>query len=91
VSCRVRSALLGNKEKKTLEYLGCDIQTFRAHIESKFTLGMSWDNYGKWEIDHTIPIKYDNPSLEQVITRLHWKNTQPMWKPENASKGNRYI
>jgi hypothetical protein len=56
---------------------------------------MSWDNYGKWEIDHIVPIKYpDNgqvPTLEEVIERLHYLNTQPLWKPDNASKGNRRI
>lgn len=91
ISHRVWSALKNNKINKTVEYLGCDIETYKIYIESKFTAGMRWDNYGDWEIDHIIPIKYDNPSLEEVITRLHWTNTQPMWQHENASKGNRYI
>lgn len=91
VSCRVRSALLGNKTGKTLEYLGCDILSFRSHLESKFVTGMTWDNYGEWEIDHIIPIKYNNPTLNEVVARLYWTNTQPMWKHDNASKSNRYV
>lgn len=56
---------------------------------------MTWEIYGKWEIDHTIPIKYKQngikPSIEKVIKRLHYTNTQPLWGKENKSKGNRYI
>jgi hypothetical protein len=35
--------------------------------------------------------KYNNPTIEEVVARLHWTNTQPMWREENASKGNRFI
>ena len=54
--------------------------------------GMSWENYGAvWDIDHIVPIKYQNPTIEEVIERLHYKNTQPLWKKDNIVKGNRYI
>ena len=53
---------------------------------------MTWENYGKiWHIDHIVPINYNNPTLEEVIKRLHYLNTQPLWASENISKGNRYI
>ena len=41
VSCHVRSDLLGNKTQKPLEYLGCDIIIFKAHLELKIVDGMS--------------------------------------------------
>lgn len=91
VSHRVWAALKDDKVNRTLEYLGCDIESYRTFIESKFTEGMSWDNYGEWQIDHIIPIMYQNPTLEEVIARLHWSNTQPLWREENAAKGNKYI
>ena len=95
VSCSVRQALKSGKSKKSLEYLGCTIDEFKKHIESKFKENMSWDNYGEWQIDHITPIKYkDNeeaPTIENVIERLHWTNTQPMWAVDNMSKGNRFI
>lgn len=91
VRARVRNALNNNKNKKSIEYLGCTIEEFRNHITSKFIEGMSWNNYGEWEIDHIVPIMYKNPSLDDVIKRLHWKNTQPMWKFDNQSKGNRLL
>lgn len=52
---------------------------------------MSWDNYGEWEIDHVVPIKYNKPTLDQQIARLHYTNTQPLWKDDNLSKGNKTI
>ena len=93
---RVYHALQGNKEMSSKEYLGCDIQMLRQHIESQFTEGMSWKNYGsEWHIDHKVPLKYQQngqpPTLEEVAERLHYTNTQPMWASENISKGNRFI
>jgi len=90
VSRRIHHALHENKIESSIEYLGCDIETFRQHIESKFEEGMSWDNYGDWEIDHIIPIKFNDPTLKQVIARLHYSNTQPLWKEDNNKKLNNY-
>ena len=89
---RTIQALKSKKSKKTLEYLGCNISTFKQHIQKQFKPGMTWDNYGsEWHIDHVIPLKYNKPTLEQTIERLHYKNTQPLWAAENIAKGNRYI
>ena len=73
------------------EYLGCNIETFKQHIEQKFTEGTSWKNYGEWHIDHKIPLKYNKPSLEEVTQQLHYTSTQPMWAILNMSKGCLYI
>jgi hypothetical protein len=99
VSGRIQSALKSNKNKSSIEYLGCTIDEFKDHIEKQFTDGMTWDNHGNgpnaWHIDHICPIKYAEngvaPKLEDIIKRLHWKNTQPLWATENISKGNRFI
>jgi hypothetical protein len=85
------SAIKINKAIYLRRYLGCDVKTFKRHLAEQFEEGMSWDNYGKWEIDHIIPMKYKNPSIEEIIVRLHYTNTQPMWKSQNSSKKNRYI
>lgn len=91
IANRCRDALKSNKSNSSIEYLGCNIQTFKDHIEAQFHPEMSWDNYGEWEIDHIVPIKYKKPSLEQQIARLHYTNTQPLWKDDNLSKGNQLI
>jgi hypothetical protein len=97
VSKRIWEALQSNKSKGSLAYLGCDIPTFREHLEKSFSSGMDWSNQGKdgWDIDHIIPVLYAQdgvePSLEEVGKRLHYTNCQAMWHTENMKKGNRYV
>lgn len=91
VGNRIRFALKNNKKLSSIKYLDCSIKEFKKHIESKFKEGMNWDNYGDWHIDHIIPLKYDNPTVNQTKERLHWTNTQPLWAIENIAKGNRFI
>ena len=71
VRSRVYATLKNDKEMSSTEYLGCNIKTFKQHIEHQFTEGMSWENYGEWHINHKIPLKYNKPSLEEVVQRLH--------------------
>ena len=88
--CRV----LGQTKTKTdCEYLGCSIAEFKAHLESGFQAGMNWDNYGKWHIDHIIPLKFHTPvpTIDIIKTRLHYTNTQPLWASDNISKGSRWV
>ena len=99
VAGRVYQALKSikkNKDNRTLEYLNCDINTFKNWIERQFTSEMNWDNIGTvWQIDHIVPILYkingQSPRECDVIRRLHYMNTQPMLSWQNMSKGNRYI
>jgi hypothetical protein len=91
VRSRIYSALKQDKKLSSKEYLGCNMNDFKIHIEKQFKPGMTWDNYGEWHIDHIIPLKYKKPTLEQTYERLHFLNTQPLWASDNISKGNRYI
>lgn len=92
---RVWEAIKRGKTKKsspTLELLGCDIQTVRHHLEQQFVDGMSWDNYGKWHIDHIIPIaSFDLTKPEQQKLAFNYKNLQPLWALENLKKGHRLV
>ena len=88
---RIRSALKSKKNKRTIEYLGCSINEFREHIEKQFTGAMTWANHGEvWHIDHIIGLRFQNPSNDELIERLHFSNCQPMLASENMSKGARY-
>jgi hypothetical protein len=90
VSCRVWNHLKNNKHKKSIEYLGCNIQHYREYLENQFLEDMTWENYGElWEIDHIIPIMYNKPDLLTVEHRLHYKNTQPLYVRLNRMKKNR--
>lgn len=72
---RVLLALKANKSKRTLEYLGCNIELFKKHISARFEEGMTWENHGEWHIDHKTPLYYRNPTIEEVMERLHYTNT----------------
>lgn len=77
------------KTQHTIDYLGCTWKFFENHIKKQFSEGMSWNNYGEWEIDHIIALKWNHPTEQQVAIRLHWTNCQPMWRDDNNQKGNR--
>ena len=87
---KVKKAAKAKKTKRTVHYLGCDIDTYKKYIEEQFEDGMTWENHGEWHIDHIIPLKYTK-SETTIEDRLHYKNTQPLWGCENMEKGNRYI
>lgn len=80
-----------SKKDRTISLLGCSIFEFKIYLESKFKEGMSWNNYGiEWEIDHIVPCSSFNLSdQEQQKICFHYTNTQPLWKYENRSKGNK--
>lgn len=91
VRSRIYGALKGDKTEHSLEYLGCTIEEFKQHIEAQFKPGMSWENYGDWHVDHVVPLKYNNPTIDETVARLQYRNTQPLWATENIAKGNRFI
>jgi hypothetical protein len=76
------------KDNTTMELLGCDVQTAKSHIESQFTVGMSWDNYGDWDIDHIRPCaSFNLAKPEEQRKAFHYQNLQPLWStPEKALK-----
>jgi hypothetical protein len=79
-----------NKTSKTSEILGCNYNEFKLYIENKFIDGMTWNNYGKWHIDHIIPISSAN-NKEEVIKLNHYTNLQPLWAKDNIKKGNKIL
>tara|TARA_R110000824_G_scaffold103417_2_gene245654 strand:- start:4798 stop:5796 length:999 start_codon:yes stop_codon:yes gene_type:complete len=84
------------KTKKSLKYLSCTIDEFKKHIESQFVEGMSWENYGNpngdhtkcWHMDHIIPLSYFIENSEDPFRANNYRNQRPMWSKENISKGD---
>lgn len=82
--------------ERSLNILGCSIEDFVKHIEDQFSLpcnaGMTWDNRHLWDIDHIIGINTRingvAPNMMDILQRLHYTNTQPMWKTDNIKKSN---
>ena len=78
------------KSAHSHELVGCSFADLRNHLEQQFTSGMTWDNYGKWHIDHKTPCAAFNLShQDQLRACFHYQNLQPLWRRDNQSKGCR--
>lgn len=73
-------------KQKTKELLGEDLKFIKQFIENKFIDDMSWDNYGKWHIDHIIPLS-SAKTKKELIKLCHYTNLQPLWARDNLIKG----
>ena len=79
-----------HKSGSAIKNLGCSIDFLKKHLELQFSPGMTWDNYGTWEIDHMIALStVDLSDKEQLALVCHYSNLQPLWKRDNILKGNR--
>lgn len=85
---RVHHALQGNrKANRTFELIGCTPEFFKNYISSLFTKGMSWNNYGKWHIDHIKPcFTFDLSDSDQQRICFHYTNQRPLWAEDNLSR-----
>ena len=90
---RLNKAIKGSYKSGSAVFdLGCSIDEFRVHMESKFQLGMSWDNWGRktWHIDHIRPISsFDLSDRDQLLEACHYTNLQPLWAKDNMMKSSR--
>jgi len=90
---RLNSAIKNNqKTGSAVQDLGCTIAHFKAYLESKFTNGMSWNNWAKdgWHIDHIKPlVSFDLSNREELLKACHYTNLQPLWAQDNLSKGKK--
>ena len=72
----------GANKSSWIDNVGCTKDEFKAHIESQFVEGMTWDNWtvDGWHIDHIIPLAKGGTN--------HYTNLQPLWAIDNLSKGS---
>lgn len=92
VKCRLMvRRVMQAKKSSTFEVIGYTPDKLMKRIEFQFRPGMSWDNYGDWEIDHKKPVARfisqgcSDPSIINALSNL-----QPLWKAENRAKGDKY-
>lgn len=87
----ISRSIKGEKKCRSWQFLvGYTLEELKKHIEKQFQPNMTWENYGKWHIDHKIPVavfNFDKP--EHPDFRLCWalKNLQPLWAEDNIKKG----
>lgn len=79
-----------SKSARTIEIVGCSIDGLKLHIQKQWKPGMTWENYGKWEIDHIIPCaSFSNLELlDQQRQCFGFENLQPLWRHENNAKSD---
>lgn len=84
-----RSIRTGRLGQRTEALLGYTVQTLMEHLERQFLKGMSWENYGKWHIDHILPLSsfriesYDSPDFKRAWALT---NLRPLWGTDNVRK-----
>lgn len=76
------------KTDSTEHMLGYTRQQLKEHLESQFSGGMSWSNYGrgigKWNIDHIRPICMFDICDPAKVNAL--ENLRPLWAEENLRR-----
>lgn len=96
LSTRIRKAIIANGGRKvtsSVELLGCSVAEARAHLESQFTEGMTWENHGLhgWHIDHIKPCASFDLTLDEEQRKcFHYSNLQPLWAEDNLRKSDNY-
>ena len=97
IATTMRRSLKGKKNGAPWETLvDYDTNELIKHLESLFTEGMTWENYGrgkyKWNLDHVVAIaKFNITSAECQEFKDCWalSNLQPLWETRNAEKGDK--
>lgn len=94
ISGAICLSLRGNKAGRHWETLvGYKLEDLKYSIESKFSKGMNWENYGEWQLDHYFPMsKLIIDSAEDPTFKYCWSlnNLQPLWENDNFIKHDMY-
>lgn len=90
------------RSSKIMDLIGCDPDQLKSHLENQFHTNtktgeiMTWNNYGRWHVDHKIPLKYflDKFDYENDIEvqKKAWNylNLQPLWAEDNIKKSDKF-
>jgi len=102
---KIRNLIMSSIRKNIIKYtveqqdalilkaLGYSVDELIKHLESNFKPGMTWANYGEWQIDHVKPESwFDYQSTDDDDFKKCWslENLQPMWAWQNLDKSNKY-
>lgn len=77
-----------NKTASTFKLLPYTPQELKIHLERQFTRGMSWENYGEWQIDHIVPV-CEAATTDDVLKLNALSNLRPLRKLDNMRKNGR--
>ena len=89
IRCQVRRCFNCSTLQKinhSIEYLGCDVDTLRLHIQSKMTADMTWGNI---HYDHIKPVsRFDLDDENEFLKCCHFTNLQPLLAYDNLRLHN---
>ena len=92
---RLRNAINRNqKVGSAVKDLGCTISELKSYLESKFSSGMTWDNWALdgWHIDHIKPLnRFDLTDRNQLLEACNYTNLQPLWATDNLIKSDKIL
>jgi hypothetical protein len=88
---RLYAALKGNiRNGSAVRDLGCSLEELKTYLGAKFVSGMTWENHGKWHIDHIVPLDaFDLTARDELLKACHYTNLQPLWALDNLIKSNK--
>jgi len=94
LGCRLRDAMVRGKQLTASHapLIDYTAQELREHLEAQFTDGMTWSAFceGRIHIDHRIPLNtFDMTNPDKARTAWAMDNLQPLWGPDNQTKGRR--
>ena len=93
IASHIRISIGENKGGRHWEDLvDYTLEELKRHLEGSFGKGMTWENYGKWHIDHIIPIaafNYEMPTDYDFKRCWALDNLKPMWADDNIRKSNK--
>lgn len=90
---RMRGAIHGKGGESWEAFVGYTRRDLFEHLQRLFLPGMSWDNYGEWEVDHVRPVaSFQFASRHDDHFRMCWSlsNLQPLWAADNRRKAARW-
>jgi len=91
IRCQVRRCFnisTLNKINHSIEYLGCDVETLKRHIQDKMTDQMTFDNI---HYDHIKPVSCFNlDDEEEFLKCCHFTNLQPLLAKNNLELSNKW-
>ena len=93
IGSRIRASLLGGERKAGRSWetlVGWTREELIVHLERQFVRGMSWENYGKWHLDHIIPVSafhFASSYDDEFMACWALTNLRPLWATENLRKG----
>ena len=94
INKRLRRRLSSKDNKSTWSFLSYTIDDLIQHLEKQFTKGMTWNNYGKWHIDHIRPdcsFNYKNVDDKEFQKCWALNNLQPLWARDNLKKNGKWL